>query len=155
MQDIADLNIQVELMTNYIHNLEPGIRANFNPRLYEDEHANINDYTPLFWNDNRCLDLQKKKGTLARPQRAADCDNLIVPDDISIAFCIRSPKCLSIVIGAAIVDSPMTSTALAKCASMSFVSSANFSGSESAKFFCSVGSTFKLCKNVWPDFGFC
>ncbi len=62
MQDIADLNIQVELMTNYIHNLEPGIRVNFNLRLYEDEHANINVYPPLSWGDNRCLDLQEKIG---------------------------------------------------------------------------------------------
>ncbi len=62
MQDIADLDIQVELMINYIHNLEPGIRVKFNPRLYEDEHANINVFPPLSWDDDRCLDLQEKIG---------------------------------------------------------------------------------------------
>jgi hypothetical protein len=62
MSNTADLDVQVELMMNYISELEPDVRVKFNPRIYEDEHANINVYPPLSWDDDRCLDLQEKIG---------------------------------------------------------------------------------------------
>jgi hypothetical protein len=60
MKMMADLDIQVELIMNYIHDLEPEARVKVNPLIYEDEDANISIYPPLSWDDERCLDLQEK-----------------------------------------------------------------------------------------------
>jgi hypothetical protein len=62
MKNSISLDAQVELMMNYIHDLEPDVRLKFNPQVYEDEHANISVYPPLLWDDEHCLNFQEKIG---------------------------------------------------------------------------------------------
>lgn len=62
MTDIAELDILVESMINYIEKVEPDVHVKFNPEVYEDEQANLNVYPPLPWTDEKCLDLQEKIG---------------------------------------------------------------------------------------------
>lgn len=59
---MADLEASIQQMIDYIYQLTPEVQVKFNPRIYEDEQANLSVYPPLAWDDERCLDLQEKIG---------------------------------------------------------------------------------------------
>lgn len=84
MNDIADLDVQVELMMDYISGLEPDVRIKLNPRICEGEYANISVYPPLSWDDERCLDLQERIG-----DRVVDA---LIDTDLLISVYVYMPE---------------------------------------------------------------
>jgi hypothetical protein len=57
-----ELGSQVDAMIHYICRLAPEVQVEYIPDIFEDEHANLEVYPPLSWDDERCLDLQEEIG---------------------------------------------------------------------------------------------
>ena len=70
MSKIEEIGILIDMLMNYIRDLEPGVRVEYMPGGRQEEQANLNVYPPLSWSDERCLDLQEKIGKQAAEMQA-------------------------------------------------------------------------------------
>ncbi len=62
MEPKAELHVQINELTDYILDIAPDARVEFEPVVHEDEHANLTIYPPLTWTEEHCLALQHKLG---------------------------------------------------------------------------------------------
>jgi len=62
MEREAELRITIHLLTDYILQLAPEAFVEEEHVIYEDEHANLEVYPPLTWDEEQCMDLQEKIG---------------------------------------------------------------------------------------------
>jgi hypothetical protein len=53
-----ELDRQISEMVDHIMSLVPEARVEVTGDIFEDEHANLEVYPPLDWDEERCLDLQ-------------------------------------------------------------------------------------------------
>jgi len=62
MEREAELRNTIHLLTDYILQLAPEACVEEEQVIYEDEHANLEVYPPLIWDEEQCMDLQEKIG---------------------------------------------------------------------------------------------
>lgn len=62
MEPKAELHHHIDDLMDYILDLVPDAHVEFEPVIYEDEHANLTVYPPLTWTEEYCLELQHKIG---------------------------------------------------------------------------------------------
>jgi len=62
MEPKAELHHHINDLTDYILDISPDAHVEFEPVIYEDEHANLTVYPPLSWTEECCLALQHKIG---------------------------------------------------------------------------------------------
>lgn len=53
-----ELDRQVLGLINYTYSIAPEVQVLREDIIYEDEHANLQVYPPLSWDEDRCLELQ-------------------------------------------------------------------------------------------------
>lgn len=62
MEREAELLNTIHVLTDYIIQLAPEACVKEEHVTYEDEHANLEVYPPLAWDEEQCMDLQEKIG---------------------------------------------------------------------------------------------
>jgi hypothetical protein len=62
MEREAELRHAIHTLTDYILLLAPEVCVKEQTVIYEDEHGNLEVYSPLTWDEEQCMDLQEKIG---------------------------------------------------------------------------------------------
>lgn len=62
MEREAELHSAIHTLIDYIIQLTPEVFVKEEKVIYEDEHANLEVYPPLTWDEEQCIDLQEKIG---------------------------------------------------------------------------------------------
>ncbi len=62
MEPKAELRRIIGELTDFILDLAPDASVEYEPVIYEDEHANLSVYPPLAWSEQQCALLQDRIG---------------------------------------------------------------------------------------------
>lgn len=62
MRPEAELQHHIAELTDFIVDLAPEARVDYEQIIHEDEHANLSVYPPLAWDEAQCMELQERIG---------------------------------------------------------------------------------------------
>jgi hypothetical protein len=60
MKPIKELYRLIDELTEFIHDVAPAVRVEYEKTIYTDEDANLSVYPPLDWDEDLCWELQQK-----------------------------------------------------------------------------------------------